>query len=128
MTERTLTVTKNEDGTYRAERDGRVVVVPVTQRFGVEAIDRLRAEYEAVEAFSDLTVIQVIGKDGELQDDPEDRARVDAEHAELRAKLVAMKVAGYDHLVEQAGRNPPAELVRKRDYWRGQADASSHRR
>lgn len=112
MTDRTLTVTKQQDGTYRAERGGRVVVVRPGQVMGDEAIDRQRAEYDALEALGDPTVRMI-----DDREDPADRARVDAERAEAYAALVRWKVAAYGELVRVAGRNPPKELTAKRDDW-----------
>lgn len=133
MTDRIVTLTRQQDGTYRAERDGKQVTAPVSQRFGVESIDRARAEYEAVEMFSDPEVKRVREPDGTDREDATDRARYDREQAEIYAALVRWKVPAYDRMLTDAGRNPPAELGRKRDYWvaesqrLGRGDGRSHR-
>lgn len=95
------TLTKQEDGSYLAERDGRRVTVPVSQRFGDDTIDRLRAEFEAEEALS------------------EDMA-LPADHP----KLAAWKVAGYARLMQAAPREDRSILAKKLAYWQSVAKAS----
>lgn len=143
MSERAISLTKQADGSYQAERDGRRITVPVSQRFGVDSIDRARAEYEANEALSDSEVARIDQQQpsdprtaypaNSGPEDPVDRARVDQEAVEIYAVLVRWKVAAYDRLLTDAGRRPPAALIRKRDHWvseqqrLGRADASHSR-
>ncbi|MGD9710514.1 MAG: hypothetical protein AB7V46_00400 [Thermomicrobiales bacterium] len=108
MSEWTITLTRQQDGTYLAERDGREVIVPVTQRFEVESIDLLRAEYEAAELLSEGQ------EEGEAA-------------LEIRERRVLWKVAAYDEVVRRAVRDTDPELLAKQAYWHAEAETFSDR-
>ena len=106
MTDRSISLEKQADGSYVADRDGERIAVPVLQRFGVDAVDRLRAEYEVAEEFS-------------YRDE-------NPNHADVYAKRVAWKIAGYTEMkerAERAGRKVSQELIDRLAYWSSQSAA-----
>ena len=95
MTDRALTVTKQPDGSYRAARDGKQVVVKLGQTFGIEAIDSKRAQFDALQA-------------------------LEAPQEESYAALVAWKVDAYAELAKREPQNGK-RLAQKLAYWQGEA-------
>lgn len=106
MAEREISLVKQPGGSYVAERGGRVVSVPVEQRFDDDKIDVLRARFEATQLLA------------ETEDDPA-----------IQEALIACKVASYDELVRRAGGRGSAGpvLLEKQATWRELARGSGGR-